>query len=90
LKKFQNVDVHENINVYKLILEYRKRVNPKVNVFTVQTAGYNNVLVPTMSYRCAMLTGWTGKEISFAAEYIRQWDDIEGTSGVYEESKAEN
>ena len=77
LKRFQTVDLYENINVYKLILEYRKRVNPKVNVFTVQTAGYNNVLVPTMSYRCAMLTGWTGKEISFAAEYIKQWDDIE-------------
>jgi hypothetical protein len=65
------------INVYKLILEYRKKVNPKVNVFSVQTAGYNNVLIPEMSYRCAMLTGWTGKEISFAAEYIKQWDEIE-------------
>jgi hypothetical protein len=30
-----------------------------------------------MSYRCAILTGWTGKEISFAAEYIKQWDEIE-------------
>jgi len=65
------------INVYKLILKYRKQVNPKVNVFSVQTAGYNNVLLPQMSYRCAMLTGWTGKEIQFAAEYIRQWNELE-------------
>lgn len=65
------------INVYKLILDYRKYVNKKVNVFSVQTAGYNNILIPQMSYRCAMLTGWTGKEIPFAAEYIRQWDEIE-------------
>ena len=65
------------INAYKLIQEYRRKVNPKVNVFSVQTAGYNNVLVPQMSYRCAMLTGWTGKEISFAADYIAQWDAIE-------------
>ena len=65
------------INVYKLILEYRKKVNPKVNVFSVQTAGYNNILIPQMSYRCAMLTGWTGKEISFAADYIARWDEIE-------------
>lgn len=65
------------INVYKLILEYRKHVNPKVNVFSVQTAGYNNVLIPQMSYRCAILTGWTGKEILFAAEYIKRWDEIE-------------
>ena len=65
------------INVYKLILDYRKQVNPRVNVFSVQTAGYNNVLIPQMSYRCAMLTGWTGKEIQFASEYIRQWDELE-------------
>jgi len=65
------------VNVYKLVLDYRKKVNPKVNVFSVQTAGYNNILLPQMSYRCAMLTGWTGKEIQFAAEYIRQWDAIE-------------
>ena len=70
-------DLSNHINVYKLILEYRKKVNPKVNVFSVQTAGYDNVIVPQMSYRCAMLTGWTGKEISFAAEYIKQWDAIE-------------
>ena len=64
-------------NVYKMICDYRKFVNPKVNVFSIQTAGYNNLVIPTMSYRCAMLTGWTGKEILYAAEYIKQWDDIE-------------
>ncbi|MBR1527810.1 MAG: TROVE domain-containing protein [Oscillospiraceae bacterium] len=65
------------VNVYKLVLDYRNQVNPKVNVFSIQTAGYNNILLPQMSYRCAMLTGWTGKEIQFAAEYIRQWDALE-------------
>lgn len=65
------------INVYKLILEYRKQVNPRVNVFSIQTAGYKNVLVPEMSYRTAMLTGWTGKEAEFASEYINIWNDIE-------------
>jgi len=65
------------INVYKLILAYRKHVNPKVNVFSVQTAGYTNAVVPNMTYRTAILTGWTGKEVQFAAEYIKQWDEIE-------------
>lgn len=65
------------INIYQLILDYRKKVNPKVNVFSVQTAGYDNILIPKMSYRCAMLTGWTGKEVLFASEYIKQWDLIE-------------
>lgn len=67
----------EMINVYKLILDYRRLVNKHVNVFSVQTAGYDNVLIPHMSYRTAMLTGWTGKEIQFASEYIKQWNDIE-------------
>ena len=77
VRKNQQYSIQGHINVYKLILEYRKRVNPKVNVFCVQTGGYDNVVIPQMSYRCAMLTGWTGKEILFASEYIKQWDEIE-------------
>jgi len=69
------------IDVFALINAYRKAVNPRLNVFSVQTAGYNNLVIPTMTYRTAMLTGWTGKEVSFAAEYIRQWDAIEMKSG---------
>lgn len=65
------------IDVYKLIQTYRQQVNPKVNVFCVQTAGYTNTIMPMMSYRTAFLAGWTGKEVQFAAEYIKQWDDIE-------------
>ena len=65
------------INVYKLIKEYRKKVNPKVNVFSVQTAGYTNAVIPEMAYRTAIMYGWTGKEAVFAEEYIRQWDEIE-------------
>lgn len=65
------------INVYKLIKEYRKKVNPKVNVFSIQTAGYTNAVIPELSERCAILYGWTGKEAVFAQEYIRQWDEIE-------------
>jgi hypothetical protein len=68
---------YAHINVYKLIQDYRKKVNPKVNVFCVQTAGYNNVLIPEMAYRIAIQYGWTGKEAVFADEYIRQWNEIE-------------
>lgn len=67
------------INVFKLIELYREKVNPKVNVFTVQTAGYDNVVFPTMMYRYAVLSGWTGKEINFAAKYIESWNDIENS-----------
>lgn len=65
------------INVFKLIQEYRKKVNPKVNVFSVQTGGYDNVSIPESIYRGAILYGWTGKEAVYAQAMIDQWDEIE-------------
>lgn len=65
------------IDVYKLIQTYRQKVNQKVNVFCVQTAGYSDMIMPMLSYRTAFLAGWTGKEIQFAAEYIKEWDRVE-------------
>mgnify|MGYP002474917893 CR=1 FL=1 len=66
-----------HINVFELILEYRRKVNPKVNVFSIQTAGYNNVCVPEYCYRTCILYGWTGKELIFARQMIALWDDME-------------
>ena len=66
-----------HINVFKLILEYRKKVNPKVNVFSVQTAGYVDNVLPSCAPRIALLSGWTGKEAVYADEMIRQWNDID-------------
>jgi len=70
-------DVGRYVNVYKLIMDYRKFVNPKCNVFSTQTGGYDNNVIPQYSYRTAMLSGWSGKEALFADEYIKQWDNIE-------------
>lgn len=69
------------IDVMKLIDKYRSTVNPKVNVFCVQTAGYDNVLIPEYTYRGAVLYGWTGKESLFASKIIEQWEDIENNKG---------
>ena len=68
---------YNHINVFKLIQEYRKKVNSKVNVFCIQTAGYDNVVIPEMAYRTAIMYGWTGKEAQFAHEYIKLWDEVE-------------
>lgn len=68
------------INVFKLVLEYRKKVNPKVNVFSIQTAGYSNAVIPENAYRTALLYGWTGKEALYADAIIKQWDEIEGVN----------
>ena len=72
-------DWGSHINVFKLIQDYRKYVNPKVNVFSVQTAGYDNASIPSMSYRTALLKGWTGKELQFADAYIKNWDELEAS-----------
>lgn len=66
-----------HINVFKLVQEYRKKVNPKVNVFTIQTAGYNNAVLPEYAYRTNIMYGWTGKEAVFAKAMIDQWDAID-------------
>jgi hypothetical protein len=65
------------VDVAKLIAEYRKSVNPKVNVFCVQTAGYNNVCVPEYGYRTNILYGWTGKELQFAKTMSDFWNELD-------------
>jgi len=65
------------IDVLKLVRKYRETVNPKVNVFSVQTAGYTNAVVPENIYRGAVLYGWTGKETVYADSMIKIWDEIE-------------
>ena len=66
-----------HIDVNKLIQVYRQKVNPKVNVYCIQTAGYTNVLVPEYGYRTAILYGWTGRELIFADAMRRIWDEME-------------
>ena len=68
---------HRCIDVAKLVDTYRKTVNPKVNVFCVQTAGYDNVLVPENGYRTAILYGWTGKELVYADTINKLWDEFD-------------
>lgn len=63
------------VDVARLIAEYRKKVNPKVNVFSVQTAGYENAVIPEYGYRTNLLYGWTGKELQFADSMIHFWDE---------------
>lgn len=73
------------IDVLKLVLEYRKKVNPKVNVFSIQTAGYSNNVLPENEYRTSILTGWTGKEVVYAKEMIDIWNRMENNNEPKEE-----
>ena len=65
------------VDVLAMVQAYREQVNPKVNVFSVQVAGYNNSVLPENLYRGAILAGWTGKEPVFAKAIIDTWDSIE-------------
>lgn len=65
------------IDVLAMVRAYRKAVNPKVNVFTVQVGGYNNNILPENLYRGAILQGWTGKECHYADSIIKIWDEQE-------------
>jgi hypothetical protein len=73
--------IHRNggsyIDVLALVAKYRKTVNPKVNVFSVQVAGYDNAVLPENLYRGAILAGWTGREPVYAKAIIDTWDSIE-------------
>lgn len=62
------------IDVMKLLTKYRSTVNSKVNMFSVQTAGYTNVVIPEYTYRSNIMFGWTGKEAIFADAMINFWD----------------
>ena len=65
------------INVMDLINAYRNKVNPKVNVMCVQTAGYNNVVVPENIYRGVISYGWTGNEAILLDKVTKIWDETE-------------
>ena len=63
------------INVVQMLEIYRQNVYADVNVFTVQTAGYDNSVLPKTLYRTAILYGWTGKEAVYADRMITLWNE---------------
>lgn len=73
------------VDVVKLIKMYREKVNPKVNVYCVQTAGYTNMLVPENGYRTSILYGWTGRELVYVDAINKFWDEFD-EKGMVDES----
>lgn len=64
---FQWADGH-HIDVAKLVARYRATVNPRVQVFLVQIAGYKDTLMPELYDRTYILGGWGEGLLRFAAE----------------------
>ena len=67
------------IDILALVAKYRKEVYSKVNIFSVQVAGYDNTILPDILYRGAIMSGWTGKEAKLAYEMSQLWDTIESS-----------
>jgi hypothetical protein len=65
------------IHVPKLIENYRQSINPKLNVFTIQTAGYNDSIMPQSMYRATMFSSWTGREVVYAEKVIKLWNELD-------------
>lgn len=54
------------VDVPKLLNVYRNHVNPDINVFLVQIAGYEDTLLPEYYHRTFIIGGWSGSIIRFA------------------------
>ena len=65
------------IDIHKCVAKYRMEINPRLNTYMVQTAGYDNSILPESTYRGAILTGWTGNEVVYANKLCDLWDDVE-------------
>lgn len=69
------------MNVFEMIQTYRRKVYDKVNVYSIQTAGYDNMVVPEHAYRTSIFSGWNGNFLTFAAMVNEQWDNLDGLHG---------
>lgn len=67
---------HRYIDVAMLVHEYRAKVNPKVNVFLVQIAGYEDTLLPEYYDRTYIIGGWSGSILKFAKRMIDTADQF--------------
>jgi hypothetical protein len=65
------------IDVPKLIAAYRAKVNPKVNVYLAQIAGYSDSILPEFFYRTVIFGGWSSGLLHFAAEMSKQFEEPE-------------
>ncbi len=74
-KEFQWNGSGAHIDVPKLIQEYRRKVNPNVNVFLVQVAGYQDTIIPEYFNRTYILGGWSDQILQFASQILEKSDN---------------
>ena len=70
----RGVGGYRYIDVPKLINTYRHGVNPNLNVYLVQVAGYQDTIVPEFYNRTYILGGWGSGILKFAASMSQLFD----------------
>lgn len=65
-KQFLQPGTGNGIDVAALVARYRQEVNPNVMVYLVQTAGYQDTLIPEFYERTFILSGWGPGMLRFA------------------------
>jgi len=81
-KAFQWVQNPSHIDVARLIGAYRASVNPKVNVFLVQCAGYADAILPEEYYRTSILGGWGDGIFHYADQMTRLFDGLDASQAT--------
>ena len=66
-----------NIDVARLISNYRFAVNKNVNVVSVKTNSKKSYSFVDFGYRTAIVNGFTGKEAEFIFAINEFWDNVE-------------
>lgn len=77
------------IDVAKLVKTYREKVNPNVNIYLVQVAGYRDTLVPEFYDKTYILGGWGDGVLRFAHKMSHPQKQLEQNSNLNETNKVE-
>ena len=70
----QHLVGYRNIDVPSLVAQYRREVNPRVNVYLVQVAGYSDTIIPEAYYRTFILGGWSAGLLRYAHQMAEIFD----------------
>ena len=78
--KVNDSDYASYIDVPKLINKYRQTVNKDVMVYLIQTAGYDDILVPECYDKTFILGGWSANIPLFAHKMSEIYNSMKGNN----------
>jgi hypothetical protein len=73
---------YPHIDMLNIIKQYREKVNNKINIISIQIAGYNPYIVDIMHR--GIVCGWNGKELMMMYHMNKYW--VENENNMDEEN----